>query len=101
MASNPSQPESKYRFTLDARVIDTTPGAHQQSPFAPPAGWEGDAQVYMQLMRERYKAVSYAQRLGFAARFARSNSVLCIGPFAEQARMVLAGLVRNSNHDNS
>lgn len=95
MASNTSQPEKECCLVLDASLIDTTPGAHRLSPFAPPNGWEGDPEAYMVLMRERYSCLDHGQRLGFVGKFARTNAVQCIGPFAEQARRVIDGLARH------
>ena len=36
------------------QLIDTTPG--EPGPFAPPAGWQGDAEAYRALLRERWES---------------------------------------------
>jgi hypothetical protein len=51
---------------VNLAVIDTTPGA--VSPMAPPHGWDGDRSAYLQLMRDRYDALSWSQEMLIAAK---------------------------------
>lgn len=78
--------------TFSLYCLDTTPGAN--SPFAPPLGWDRDAQSYLKLMWWRYKNdVQARQQLHCLARRMSSsnakNQVTYAGPFSLQAQQVI------------
>ncbi|MBZ9574540.1 hypothetical protein [Modicisalibacter sp. MOD 31.J] len=77
---------------IDLSKLDTTPGGY--GPLAPPAGWTGDKQAYLHLMRCRYKDMGARQHLLFAARlYAGSPDIVSVtGPFSDAALTVLNGL---------
>lgn len=74
---------------------DTTPGA--KSPLAPPAGWNGDDEAYLALMRHRYQSdPGVRQHLALAARIYADISIKDIsvtGPYQGAALKVLKPLV--------
>jgi hypothetical protein len=74
---------------LDFARVRTEPGAGEDHPFAPPAGWEGDAGAYLALMRERYRHYMHGQRMAAMARFAARAPVSVSGPWSDQAREIL------------
>jgi hypothetical protein len=59
--------------------IDTTPGL--PGPFSPPAGWQGEADAYRDLLRRLYRHDSAArQQIAYVAR--RRDQVRVTGPHA-------------------
>lgn len=73
--------------------IDTTPGANHV--FAPPAGWTGSEQAYLQLIRRRWATqLGASQQIFIASRRVRRNPEKAeyVGPFADAARYVLKSL---------
>lgn len=66
--------------------IDTTPGA--SGPFAPPSGWDGSAEAYRALLRDRYRGnVAARQQMGIVA---MRPALACFsGPWADEARAVV------------
>ena len=79
---------------LDFRVIVTEPGAGDSHPFAPPAGFEGASEDYLQLMRRRFKDDyhPHGQRMTVAARDAARSTPTFTGPFAAEARRIIDSL---------
>lgn len=92
---NPELDVLKYG-RINTYAHDTTPGG--SSPFSPPANWQGTEEAYMALMRERFGAPNYAQRMWRAAsalknpETARQLSVT--GPYEKQARGILKKLAQ-------
>jgi len=71
---------------------DTTPGAG--GPFAPPAGWSGDADAYHALMRERYRDdPMLRQWMVLAVR--RRGEIRWRGPWAAEARVIVERLAEH------
>lgn len=83
--------------TMNASIIDTTPGKEPASPFSPPAGWSGNADDYMELMRQRYKDLMFGQRLRFIASFARKNRVTVSGPYTDAAKKIISSIMKNNS----
>lgn len=77
---------------IKSRHHDTTPGAG--SVFAPPGVWEGNAQDYRELMRERWREIEAGQHILSVARcFARDPaSVRLEGPWRDEAKTILERL---------
>lgn len=67
------------------REVDTEPGA--RGPFAPPAGFEGDADAYLALMRNRYATDPGARQQMHI--YSRGVAPAYLGPYADQARALL------------
>lgn len=65
--------------------IDTTPGG--RGPFAPPPGWDGTAQEYMDLMKLRYRDDRAAKQQMLVAAKLPGRSYY--GPYAAQAEVIL------------
>lgn len=77
-----------WRGVFNVLQIDTTPGG--QGPFAPPAGWLGDDEVYRALLRDRYRDDRAAKQ-----QMALTASLLgqvYTGPYAQVAREVIDSL---------
>jgi len=73
--------------------INTTPGANHV--FAPPAGWSGSSQDYLNLIRWRWASqLDARQQISFARRFTlrRPEATRYVGPFADQAQYVVKSL---------
>lgn len=57
-----------WKFIEDVQTLDTEPG-HPDSPFSPPADWEGGNTEYRNWLRSQFKTSPWVrQRLGIAAR---------------------------------
>jgi len=81
---------------VDAYCLNTTPGAN--SPFAPPLGWEGNEESYMQLMRWRLvNDLQARQQIHSVARRksvdARRTSLTARGPFGRTAKKILEAVM--------
>lgn len=74
---------------LDFNRVRTEPGAGEAHPLAPPADWDGDADAYVALMRDRYGRPMHGQRIWAMARYAAGHRVSVSGPWAAQAREIL------------
>lgn len=81
---------------IDLSRHDTTPGA--KSPFAPPAGWEGDETAYRNLMRRRYRQdPGCGQHISVTVWLYKNNpmgSVEITGPYRRAALRVIQALAR-------
>lgn len=76
---------SAWQGQFDMSLIETAPGA--AGPFAPPADWQGTADSYRALLRQRFAACPAArQQIGAVAR--RLGKVYFTGPWAEQAQTI-------------
>lgn len=82
--------------TMNASIIDTTPGMESASPFSPPIGWNGNADDYMELMRQRYKDLMFGQRMRFVVSFSRKNNVTVSGPYTDAAKKIISSMKNNS-----
>lgn len=76
--------------------LDSTPGAN--SVFAPPSGWEGNEQEYLELLRWRYKYdLQATQQIDTIARRMQSSmfkaEVTFSGPFAHLVRTIINGVI--------
>lgn len=76
--------------------LDSTPGAN--SVFAPPSGWEGNEQEYLELLRWRYKYdLQSLQQIDTIARRMQSPmikaEVTFTGPFAHLIRTIINGVI--------
>lgn len=80
---------------MDASHVETAPGAAGVHPFSPPDGWDGDADAYVELMRERYKSMNFKQEILLIAFFRkRGGETRFTGPFAREAKGILDALCR-------
>jgi len=81
---------------VDLYCLDSTPGAN--SVFAPPAGWEGNEQEYLELLRWRYKYdLQSIQQIDTIARRMQSSlvraEIALKGPFAHLIRTIMNGVI--------
>ena len=74
---------------INSSDCNTTPGG--ASVFAPPEGFEGDAEDYIKLMQDRYRNVDTGQQMFCTARLTRHGNRLVqySGPYQEQARSIV------------
>lgn len=79
-----------------ATVIDTTPGACVESPWSPPADWQGDNDDYKSLMRQRWHDMLWGQRMRFCIRMAKDVPVSCRGEHARIAGDILEALMNQT-----
>lgn len=79
---------------VNFRCINTEPGAG--TAFAPPAGFEGDDQAYVQYMRERWKSdPGVRQHVAVAGRrLIRGDEVVFVGRYANEARRIAQAVWR-------
>lgn len=70
--------------------IDTTPGG--KGLFAPPAGWDGNEDQYIALLRQRWSDFAYKQILFCTLRAERYHPWEFRGPFKKQAFEILRKL---------
>jgi len=84
---------------FDFTRVDTTPGA--PCAFAPPADWIGDAQDYMQILRERYKGhPCYGQHFYIYHRTLSAGKISSFeGPFADHARAALSRMFKEKRSE--
>lgn len=74
-------------------LIDTTPGTG--GAMAPPDGWEGDAEMYMSLIRHRYATDRIAKmHIAIMAINARRLGLRYAGPFADQASIIIEKVMK-------
>lgn len=74
---------------IDFTKFDTTPGA--DNAFSPPAGWQGDENEYVVLMRDRYTngGPGYRQHFFIAGwDLLKERPVLFVGPFSQKAKEI-------------
>jgi hypothetical protein len=81
---------------LNLALVSTEPGSEGHHPFTPPAGWTGNGQDYIALMRDRYREIEHGQRMVVTVLIGRRIPLQITGPFAEQAREVLEKLRSSS-----
>jgi hypothetical protein len=77
--------------------IDTTPGANHV--FAPPEGFKGSKQDYLQLIRWRWATkLDASQQIESARGYVRRNpgASQYVGPFADEARYIITALNEQS-----
>lgn len=77
--------------------IDTTPGANHV--FAPPEGFTGSKQDYLQLIRWRWATkLDASQQIESARGHVRRNpgASQYVGPFADEARYIITALNEQS-----
>lgn len=72
--------------------VDTTPG--ERGPFAPPAGFAGNGDEYVQLIRDRYRSNPAARQQIYI--YSRGVTPAYLGPYAEQARAILTKIKQES-----
>lgn len=89
MGTNPT-------LIVDTTLVDTSPGGYPSNPFAPPAGWEGDAEAYVQLMRERFQRAPWLRQwLGMVAFYHRNGRPYrVVGPWREAMVGIIAAVCR-------
>lgn len=83
-----------YRsYQFRPNIIDTEPGASSLCPFSPPSDFVGGGEGYKELLRQRYRTDENKRYLQARISLFREGGQLeIIGPFAEQAAMILAAL---------
>ncbi len=79
----------------DARTWHTDPG-DPNCPFSPPAGFCGDEEAYLRLMRQRYRRPPTDQLLVVFARLAPQLPLRVHGRFHRQARQIAAAIQRRT-----
>jgi|DeeseametaMP0747_FD_contig_123_25141_length_2648_multi_8_in_2_out_0_3 hypothetical protein len=67
--------------------INTNPG--ENGPFAPPPGWRGDGQDYIQLMYQRWQDKTLAPDIEACAVCHRVKEPVFSGPFSPEAARIL------------
>jgi hypothetical protein len=84
------------RLIVDTTLVDTSPGGYPNNPFAPPSGWEGNAEAYVLLMRERFQRDPWLrQRLGMVAFYHRNKRPYqVIGPWREAMVGIIVAVCR-------
>lgn len=84
------------RLIVDTTLVDTSPGGYPNNPFAPPSGWEGNAEAYVLLMRERFQRDPWLrQRLGMVAFYHRNGRPYrVIGPWREAMEGIIVAVCR-------
>lgn len=95
-----------WQGVYDGKRLDTTPGA--DGPFAPPAGFEGDADAYIALLRRRFgppesrvfEHIAVKQQLMMVARqHCNGETHEYLGPYAEAARGIIEQLSKKWTPD--
>ena len=80
---------------IDILTVDTTPGQYPDNPFSPPAGWDGDGEAFVQLLRERFQRDPWLRQwLGIMAfRKRRGDSYTIIGPWKQDMEAIIASVI--------
>jgi len=79
---------------INSYAHDTTPGG--DSPFSPPAHWQGTENAYLEIMRDRFVLPHYAQRMLRAASALKTpetrRQLKVSGPYKTQVMGILEKL---------